>query len=371
MLWGRAMTRRPRVQAGTELVRYDAARHALAEAKRIDEVKDIRDKAVAMQVYAQQAKDRSLIEDATEIRLRAERRAGELLREMEKNKGAVAGKTGRKGQPVLDTKPKLSDLGVSKTQSSQWQALAALPQKRFEAVVDDARGKVARAVRSAVREVEIEQERASYRARTYQGCTIADLESLIGKIKFGVISSDFPWPFETYSDKGKQRSADRHYDTMTLDEIKAMGPLIQRLAAPDCVFIPWVPWPHLVKGLHLPVIQASGFEPKAGGFVWVKTYPGVETITLDGEGLFKGMGHTGSRGNTEVCVLATRGSSLRLSKSVNQVVLAPVGEHSEKPDEVYRLIEQLFPGPYLELFARRERKNWTTWGNEIPKERAR
>jgi hypothetical protein len=50
--------------------------------------------------------------------LESKRRAGELLREIEKNKGAVPGKTGRKGQPVLDTRPKLSDLGVSKTQSN-------------------------------------------------------------------------------------------------------------------------------------------------------------------------------------------------------------------------------------------------------------
>jgi hypothetical protein len=127
----------------TKLVRYNEARRALAEAHRVDEAKDIRDKAVAMQVYARQAKDRQLIEHATEIRLRAERRAGELLAEMEKNKGAIPGKTGRKGRPVLDPTPKLADLGISKDQSSRWQALAGLPEQQFE-------DKVSRATDTAV-----------------------------------------------------------------------------------------------------------------------------------------------------------------------------------------------------------------------------
>src|SRR5262245_22817124 len=118
-----------------ELVKYSAAKKALAEAHRVDEVKDIRDKAVAMRMYAMQAKDRVLIDHATEIRLRAERRAGELLKDMDKNKGAVAGKTGVKARPVLDTKPKLSDLGIDKNQSSRWQKLAGISDDDFEKMV--------------------------------------------------------------------------------------------------------------------------------------------------------------------------------------------------------------------------------------------
>jgi hypothetical protein len=125
----------------TQLVRYDAACRALAEARRVDEVKDIRDKAVAMQVYAQQAKDRTLVEHATEIRFRAERRAGELLRQManqgERQKsGDAGGKSKIDGSKRRPSMPKLSDLGITKSQSSKWQGLAALGERDFDQLLD-------------------------------------------------------------------------------------------------------------------------------------------------------------------------------------------------------------------------------------------
>src|ERR1700730_4985813 len=128
------------------LAKYNAAKQALAAAVRVDEVKDIRDKAVAMRVYAMQAKDRVLIDQATEIRMRAERRAGELLARMEKNKGAVPGKTGSKGRPVLDDAPKLSDLDINKSQSARWQKLAEIKEDDFEELVTSAKQKASGAV---------------------------------------------------------------------------------------------------------------------------------------------------------------------------------------------------------------------------------
>src|SRR5262245_35886581 len=124
-----------------KLAKYDAACRALAEAQRVDEVKDIRDKAMAMRLYAQQARDVTLIAKATEIRLRAERRAGELLAEMkqrgERQKAGEASAGNSRTRRPLST-PKLSDIGVSKTQSSRWQKLAALDKDEFETKVDRA-----------------------------------------------------------------------------------------------------------------------------------------------------------------------------------------------------------------------------------------
>jgi hypothetical protein len=134
----------------TDLAKYNAAKKALAEAHRIDEVKDIRDKAVAMRMYAMQAKDRVLIDQATEIRLRAERRAGQLLKEIEKNKGARGSGSNQHEVRSHDaTAPKLSDLGINKSQSSRWQKLADIGEDDFEEVVSHAQQKAGAAVDNA------------------------------------------------------------------------------------------------------------------------------------------------------------------------------------------------------------------------------
>lgn len=128
-------------------VRYEQNRYALAEAHRVDEVKDIRDKAEAMAAYARQAKDQDLILWATEIKVRAERRAGELLTSMaERGERAVQG-DGPRFDPANSSiaelsveKPKtLAELGVNKRESHRWQQLASMSEDHFEAAVATAK----------------------------------------------------------------------------------------------------------------------------------------------------------------------------------------------------------------------------------------
>jgi hypothetical protein len=114
------------------LIRYDAACRAVAECKAVDEVKDWRDKAAALQAYARQAKNKQLEVDSAEIRIRAERRLGQMLQDAPKNTGAagvgpIALVTAEGNQP-----PKLSDLGISYDLSSRAQQIASIPDEEFE-----------------------------------------------------------------------------------------------------------------------------------------------------------------------------------------------------------------------------------------------
>lgn len=127
-----------------DLVKYDAACRAIAEAKAIDEVMQIRDKAAAITAAARIAKNHGMEIDAAEIRIRAERRLGEMIEEQKRTVGLNQGAkgsivTGSERVPVKDERPTLASVGIDKKLSSRAQAIAAIPQRDFDATLAEHR----------------------------------------------------------------------------------------------------------------------------------------------------------------------------------------------------------------------------------------
>jgi hypothetical protein len=121
----------------TALARYDAMVYAIAECHRVDEVKEIHDKARALEVYAKQAMNVDAERKATEVRIRAEIRAGELLSKMERGKAGRPKKNGATVAPNSDYQQALTTAGVNKRTAERWQELAAVPKSAVEAALRD------------------------------------------------------------------------------------------------------------------------------------------------------------------------------------------------------------------------------------------
>jgi N6-adenosine-specific RNA methylase IME4 len=173
--------------------------------------------------------------------------------------------------------------------------------------------------------------------------------------KYNIIYADPPWTFRTYSNKGKGRSAEKHYVCMNKDDIQKMP--IKNICEKDCVLFLWVTYPCLKEGLEL--IEKWGFTYKTCAFSWIK-------LNKKNDRPFTGMGYY-TRANNEICLLATKGKTLkRQSKAVKQVVLSKIEEHSKKPEEIRDRIVELFGDiPRIELFARQHAEGWDCWGNEV------
>jgi len=228
--------------------------------------------------------------------------------------------------------------------------VATLPKQEQAEIVARGEKEILEAAK-AIRAEKVEQKRAEKVAVTL---AIAENNKAlpIGHRKYSVIYADPPWSFEVWSGAGKDRAAENHYPTMTQADIEALP--VADLAADDCVLLLWAVMPQMQEALD--VIKAWGFQYKTAGFVWVKT-------TQDGERPATGMGYW-TRANAEICLLATKGSPVRLNADVHQIVQTPRQEHSKKPDEVRARIERLVPGPYLEMFCRDPRDGWDAWGNQ-------
>lgn len=119
------------------LIRYDAMLGAIAECYRVDEVKDIRDKAMALQAYARQAQNTDAERQACEIRLRAERRTGELLEDLPKDVGGRPSETAATVAGVSPYREALQRTHIPERTAQRYQELARVPQDVFDAQMRD------------------------------------------------------------------------------------------------------------------------------------------------------------------------------------------------------------------------------------------
>lgn len=180
--------------------------------------------------------------------------------------------------------------------------------------------------------------------------------------QFGVIYADPPWSYKMFSEKGYEKSPDAHYDCMSHADLIALRDPILFSTAPDAVCFMWAVWPMLDQALAL--MEAWGFQFKTGG-AWHKRSATWTAESSDPKSAF-GTGYI-LRSACEPFLIGTIGEPRAKNRATRNIIEAAVREHSRKPECTYNIIEALFDGPYLELFARQTRPGWSSWGNQTDK----
>ena len=169
--------------------------------------------------------------------------------------------------------------------------------------------------------------------------------------KFNILYADPPWKYERNKVQG---AAERHYPTMSIEQLCALD--VEKITDENCALFLWSTFPFLPEALRL--IKAWGFTYKTTAFVWLKQ-------NRKNKDWFFGLGFW-TRGNVEICLLATKGKPQRKSAKVSQLIIAPIDKHSKKPDIVReKIVELMGELPRIELFARQTTPGWEVFGNEV------
>ncbi len=171
---------------------------------------------------------------------------------------------------------------------------------------------------------------------------------------YGCLLVDPPWRFSNYSAKGEAKNPVAHYECMSIEDLAAMP--VAHLAAPDCAMLMWATAPLLPDAIGL--MQTWGFTFKSAG-AWAKQ-------SSTGEKWAFGTGYC-FRSAAEFFLLGTIGKPKVQSRSVRNLIVAPVRQHSRKPEAQYEMAEALFAGPYCEVFSRSSRPGWDSFGDEVGK----
>lgn len=325
----------------TTLVKLEGAVRALAEARTLDEVKHVHDIATAAAEYARAARlGLEAQNHAAEIKLRAERKAGELLRGLERA-------TPQTARIVFNAKHDteyatvLEDTNTTRLDAHRWQKIAALPDETFEQFIAETVERRAELTTTGALRIVKELEREAKRQENAQHvATVITTDAI--PAEFTTIVIDPPWDWGDEGDVDQLGRARPTYATMSLGQLAA----IHIPAADNSHIYLWITNRSLPKGFTL--LDAWGFR-YVTCLTWVKPHYGMGNYF---------------RGQTEHLLFGVRGSLQLMRRDVGTVIHAPRGndDHSSKPVEAYDLIETCSPGPYLDMFSRQTRRGWFTWG---------
>lgn len=180
-----------------------------------------------------------------------------------------------------------------------------------------------------------------------------------GGERFRTILADPAWPSASHTGPRTNwltTNTKPRYTTMKAEDI--LGLPVDEIAHKDAMLVLWSTWMHL--SLAIQCIEEWGFR-YCTGMPWLKVTQD-RTRAVYGPGVW--FQHC-----TELVLLGRRGKPFgelgNPRPARKGIVIAPRGEHSEKPVELYQWIEEKFPGPMLEMFARARRPGWVQWGNEL------
>lgn len=315
------------------LTKFDAARHALAVASTVDEVKEVRDKAEAMRAYAKQAGESLEMQNQCAVlKLRAERKIGEML---------IADPDYGRGKKSHTT----CDFGLTRGVATRSQSIASLPADDFENYIDatvSARRELTTAgALKLAKKIKV-AARASEPVAIIEGVSTSLDEIAASGNKFGCIYADPPWD---YDNQGTRAATGNHYGTMSIDELCDMP--VADFAADDAHLHLWTTNAFIFDCQR--IMEAWGFTYKSM-LVWVKPDMGIGNYW---------------RVQHEFLLLGVRGSTPFRDKNLPSWIEHKRLGHSTKPHVFREAVEKVSPGPRIELFARNDHPGWVSWGNEV------
>ena len=332
------------------LEQISKARTALAAAKDMPDILEIHDFAVAASAYAKAAKlGLQAQNEAASIKLDAERKAGQALKGIEREKGGDrrSGEFQRNHDDPIEKndskfKQVLDDNDISAAAATRWQSIASIPEEEYQEFKQETTEENKELTSNGALRLAQKIKRKDHHE--------ALQDSPLPPNKYRIIYADPPWRYNdsgVITDSDNYGRAERHYPTMMISELCDLP--IKDMAIDDSVLFLWATSPLLEDAFK--VLNAWGFNYKTS-FVWDK------------------VGHNFGHYNSvrhEFLLVCTRGSctpdNLKLFDSVQKHPKS--SKHSEKPSAFREIIDTLYPhGARVELFARVESEGWETWGNE-------